>query len=277
MSISRPSIWCVAVTALVVMLLALLEGTARAAPADLDPAFGQNGRLRLDGDIARAVAQQPDGRILVAGQVGGSNTTKDGVVYRLNASGSPDATFGSGGASRLTAMDSGAYALALLPDGKMLAVGYTFSDGLVYRLDPDGSPDQTFGHGGTVALDSGGNERTYALALQPGDGKIIVAGESYSPNTGERDLVVYRLARSGMPDLSFGTGGSARIDGGASEVAEALAVQPDGKILVAGATEDDNNTDAVVYRLNGMACLTPRSGRAARSPSTRALSSSPRR
>ena len=102
-------------------------------------------------------------------------------------------------------MNSGAYGLALRPDGKILAVGYTSSDGLVYRLGLDGSPDQTFGQGGTVALDSGDNERTYALALQPGDGKILVAGETYSNGGAKKDLVVYRLTRGGEPDAGFGT------------------------------------------------------------------------
>lgn len=239
-----------AIATFAIAVLALSQGVAFGAPADLDPGFGLNGRLSLDSDLARAVALQPDGRILVAGQVGGNNVpNQDGVVYRLNANGSPDATFASGGPARLVAMDGGAYAVAPGPDGKVLAVGYTSSDGLVYRLNVDGSTDQTFGQGGTVPLDSGAVERTYALAVQPADGKIIVAGESFSPDTGKSDVVVYRLARGGTPDPSFGIGGTARIDAGASEIARALAVQPDGKILVAGSSADDSNLDAVVYRL----------------------------
>jgi uncharacterized delta-60 repeat protein len=257
MSLSMSLARRAAIATLAIVVPTLSQGVAFGAPADLDPGFGQDGRLSLDSDLARAVALQPDGRVLVAGQVGSNTADEDGVVYRLNASGSPDVTFASGGPARLDAMNSGAYALAPRPDGKILAVGFTSSDGLVYRLNPDGSTDQTFGQGGTVALDSGQFERTYALAVQPADGKILVAGRTFSSGAGSSDLVVYRLARGGTPDLSFGNLGTARIDGGGSEAAYALAVQPDGKILVAGATDDDNNSDAVVYRLDANGTLDP--------------------
>jgi uncharacterized delta-60 repeat protein len=238
----------VAIAGLAMALGALSAAAALAAPADLDPGFGQSGRLTLDSRIARALALQPDGRILVASEV--PSTTPgdtDGVVYRLNPSGSLDGRFAQFGAARLDGMNSGAYALALQPDGKVLAVGFTSSDGLVYRLSPVGALDQTFAGGGFVFLDSGHTERTYALALQPGDGKIVVAGETSA--SGTRDIVVYRLTPGGTLDPAF-AGGTVRIDGGGNETASAVAAQPDGKIVVAGAVEANNDTNGVVYRLN---------------------------
>jgi uncharacterized delta-60 repeat protein len=256
----------VAVVALVVALCASLGSAALAAPEDLEPGFGQNGRLTLDSDIARALALQPDGRILVAGEVA-TNTPShsDGVVHRLNASGSLDRTFGSGGAVRLGGIFSGGYALALQPDAKVLTVGFASDanapsgeDALVFRLDPGGLSDQTFGQGGSVALDSGGNERPYALALQPGDGKILVAGETYDRNTATSKPVVYRLTAGGKLDDGFGQSGTSRPDAGGSGAIYKLALQPDGRILAAGYTEANDNRNAVVYRLN--ADGTPDSG-----------------
>ena len=259
MSISTPLRRRGAIAALAVALPALSAGAALGAPADLDPGFGQNGRLTLDSDLARALALQPDGKILVASEVA-TNTpsVNDAVVYRLNAGGSLDGSFALGGAARVHGIFSGGYALALQPDGKILTVGFTSTDGIVFRLGAGGSSDQTFGQGGSIALDSGGNERAYALALQPGDGKILVAGETYAVNTATSNPVVYRLTPGGMLDGGFGQSGTSRVDVSGTGSAYAVAAQPDGKILVAGYNEVNDNTNAVVYRLN--AAGTPDTG-----------------
>jgi uncharacterized delta-60 repeat protein len=261
MSIAMPSARHAAIAAVAVVLLALPRGVALGAPADLDPGFGQNGRLTLDSDIARALALQPDGKILVAGEIAtGMGGARDGVVYRLTASGSLDGAFGLGGAVRLQGTSSAGYALALQPDGKALSVGETSNeDAIVFRLNGGGSDDLTFGQGGSVAIDSGGDERVYALALQPSDGKILVAGETISTPT--RTPVVYRLTPGGQLDESFGQAGTSRLDAGGSGTAFALARQADGKILAAGSIGANDNRNAVVYRLNGNGTPDPSFGK----------------
>jgi uncharacterized delta-60 repeat protein len=256
-----------AIAALVVALSTLAAGAAFAAPADLDPSFAQNGRRTLDSEIARALALQPDGKILVAGDAaGGTPNSEDGAVHRLDPAGSLDPSFATGGARRVISGGrlGGAYALALQPDRKILVAGYEQNsnndDGMVIRLDANGSTDDGFGQGGVV-LDSGGGERVYALALQP-DGKILVAGEAYSASSG--DVVVYRLSPSGALDAGFGQGGTLRIDSGTAESAYTLAVQPDGKILVAGYVSDSENQDAVVYRLDANGTLDSTFGQSGR-------------
>jgi uncharacterized delta-60 repeat protein len=264
MSLTKPVARRVAIATLAVALLALPAGVALAAPADLDPGFAQNGTLTLDdGALARALALQPDGKILVGGDVPTSTAAEPaGVVYRLNPSGALDQSFALGGAVRLQL--GGANALALQPDGKILATGYgsTNNDAIVYRLDPNGSPDQSFGQNGAFAIDSGGDERAFALALQP-DGKILVAGLTYSTTTAKTNPVVYRLNPGGTLDDDFGTGGTFRIDSAGSESAMALALAPDGKIVVAGATTANDNS-AVVYRLNANGTVDDGFGQAGR-------------
>ena len=125
-----------------------------------------------------------------------------------------------------------------------------------------GDIDPTFDQDGRVAIDSGGIEVARALALQP-DGKILVAGVTGAGLLGN-DAAVYRLNPNGSFDSSFDGDGSLAIDSGGVEFAAALALQPDGKILLAGATTVDNN--AVVYRLQGdpppptITSFTPTSG-----------------
>ena len=249
------------VLALTVTLLALAAGVALAAPADLDPGFGSGGRLTLDeSDQVRTVALQPDGKILVGGDVPtGGMPGHEGVVYRLNPSGSLDPTFASTGATRLT-LDPGAAALGLQPDGKILAAGQSQGNAVVYRLTAQGLPDGTFDEDGVVTIDSGGDEDVHALALQP-DGKILVAGETDAGGADGDDPVVYRLSPDGTPDGGFGSGGTSRIESSADEQTFALALQPDGRIVVAGFARVDGDADAVVRRLRANGTLDDSFGR----------------
>ena len=123
------------------------------------------------------------------------------------------------------------------------------------RLLPTGAPDPSFS-GGVVAFDATTLYDTgNAVALQS-DGKIVVAGVVSSGGNDSHGLVV-RFNADGSPDLGFGTGGHVQLDLNAAGAPKftalnAVAVQPDGGIVVAGRTEDGvttTNIDAVVARL----------------------------
>jgi uncharacterized delta-60 repeat protein len=233
-----------------IAIAALLAATLL-APADLDQGFGRNGRQTLDpSDLVRALALQPDGRILVGGDAPtGGMPDHEGVVYRLDPSGTHDPTFAP---PHLT-LEAGAAALGLQPDGRILAAGSSQGNAAVYRLTAQGIPDATFDDDGLVVIDSGDHENLLALALQP-NGKILVAGGLFSVADGG-DPVVYRLNRDGSLDSDFGDAGRARIEGSADGKAVALAVQADGKILVAGVSVSSGDGDAVVHRLNANGTL----------------------
>jgi uncharacterized delta-60 repeat protein len=221
------------------------------ARGDLDRTFDSDGIVLLDAaKVASAfdVAVQPDGKIVVAGRVG---YPSDGAVARLLPDGRPDSSFGndgvrtidSGGAESLTEVE-------LQSDGKIVVAGDTSlgDDGVVYRLKPgDGSLDGTFDQDGAVGLDSGGDESIAGLAIQP-DGKVVAAG--YTSTT--RSAAVYRLNPDGSPDTTFDGDGARGIQVGPSYTsAEALAVQPDGRILVAG----EGDHDAMAARLDAYGAL----------------------
>jgi len=105
-----------------------------------------------------------------------------------------------------------------------------------------GQLDSSFGDGGRVTLNPGGFEGAYSdVAIQP-DGKIVLAGFAFA-NPGETDIAVTRLNANGSPDQSFGNGGTTLLNYSVApprtqDIANAVALQPDGKIVVAGASDD---------------------------------------
>src|ERR1019366_994933 len=105
--------------------------------------------------------------------------------------------------------------------------------------------DPAFGSGGKTTIDFGGVDDAYASALQS-DGKLVVVG-SPSAGVSPHDFAIARLSTNGTLDPTFGAGGKAIINFGGDDIAQSVAIQPDGKILVAGET---GSTKGVIARLN---------------------------
>ncbi|MFF8861847.1 calcium-binding protein [Streptomyces sp. NPDC015139] len=211
-----------------------------------DTGFGADGTVTtplgpegLD-DQARGVAVQPDGKIVVVGSAW--RDYEDCcwfVVARYNPDGSPDRSFdGDGFVFTDFGRPEEAMDVAVRPDGRIVAAGYVGGRAAVARYNPDGSLDRSFDGDGMVttalspSLEEGGDLR--ALALQP-DGKIVVGGEV---GTTRFDFVVIRYNADGSLDTGFGGDGIERTDFGAYESVEGLAVQPDGRIVAAGHSDD---------------------------------------
>ena len=108
--------------------------------------------------------------------------------------------------------------------------------------------DPAFGTDGVVsaALDPG-YDGAYAMALQA-DGKVLITGPSGV--NGDLDALVARFNADGSMDTSFGTDGVATFDINGDDYTFAIAVQDDGKILLAGSTKTGSNTDMLVLRVN---------------------------
>ncbi len=155
--------------------------------------------------------------------------------------GSLDTTFGQGGKlTTLVTFVSGTNAIALQSDGKIVAAGYGFNgttyEFAVARYFTDGGVDTTFGMEGidTTRLRSGNSIAT-AVAIEP-NGKIVLAGRSSNNSSDStRQFALARYTANGFLDSTFGTNG---IDtfyiGSSDDEANAMVIQPDGKILVAG-------------------------------------------
>ncbi len=242
--------------------------TALSAEGDLDVGFNTPfGFVTYDGpgqdyDDGFGVALQSDGKIVVAGDTW-NGSDYDVLILRYNPDGTPDSTFGTGGAavySGAQGQDDYSYSVAVDPNGKILTAGYRWngndSDVLVLRYNPDGTPDSTFGTGGAAIYNSGAkkDDAGYAIVLQ-GDGKIVVSGDTW--NGTASDVLVLRYNGNGTLDSSFGTGGVVTYDTGAThdEASYAMAIQGDGKIVVAGDTWNGTDFDVLVLRFDSNGAL----------------------
>ena len=227
----------------------------------LDASFGTAGKTSINiagtADAANAVAIQSDGKIVLAGHAGvdGGSNGNIGIV-RLTASGSVDSTFGANGIVSSTLglgdVTREAFDLALQPDGRILITGEVQVSGvlnvLLARFTADGALDATFGTGGvtTTAVTSEG-DAAKAIALQA-DGKIVVAGRTAL--FGTSDFGLARYSAGGVLDPSFGTGGKVTIDFlSGNDGAEAVLVQPDGKIVAAGFARNGNSIGLGMVRV----------------------------
>ena len=156
----------------------------------------------------------------------------------LTDPGDLDPSFGPGGRV-LTDLGGGdgASALVVQPDGKVVAAGGSTVNFALARYHPDGSLDNSFGNAGVVLTDFGAPSRAQALLLQS-DTKLVAAGA-----TGDNhDFALARYHPDGSLDSSFGNGGLVVTDlGGGTDDAGAftLVVQPDGKLVVAGASTEN--------------------------------------
>ncbi len=182
-----------------------------------------------------------------------------GVTAALAASGALDTTFHGTGKYRLDIVAgqySYAKAVAVQSDGKIVTVGDTDPSTTnwniaVARFTGTGALDTTFSTTGKRVVDLGGIDQGMDLVIDPVTGKIIVAGQKCN-STGVCNVAVLRFNSNGKPDLSFnGTG--KRIDdfgGGDNGSYGGVALQPDGKIVVAGYMFNmaTNNYDFAVYR-----------------------------
>ena len=224
----------------------------------LDNSFGNSGTLLVQvgpaRSYARNIALQDDGKIVI-GAYTYDDVAADFAVVRLLADGTLDTSFGNDG---ITIADGGSHdivdAMVLLNDGKILLAGNNYTDFLAARFSTDGSLDMSFGVNGWAAIGfDSSDSQVKDVALQ-NDGKILLSGYSYNYSTGVNSMATARINADGTLDQTFGTGGKININSGNDEdYAVAIAVQPDGKIVMGGYTYVGNNPlryDFVAVRLN---------------------------
>jgi uncharacterized delta-60 repeat protein len=232
---------------LLVVVVLLFVGPARATPGTLDPTFGRDGKVTTEfgsSSVVVALALQPDGKIIAAG------SSEDKLALaRYGRTGSLDPSFGEDGkVTTALGARSWAGAVALQPDGKILAAGSTVDEAggyqfAVVRYRADGSLDPSFGAGGAVTTPFGpGVASASALVLTP-DGRIVAAGR------GNSDFALARYEPDGSLDPSFGTGGKVTTefdpDEASAEGVAEIVLQPDGKIVAAGTTDRGNDDFAL--------------------------------
>jgi uncharacterized delta-60 repeat protein len=244
----------------------------------LDTTFGTNGTAANDlgaNEIGYAMRIQPDGKIVVAGNICyDQSSTCDFLLMRYNSNGSLDTTFSTDG-SVITDFGGREYGgdIILQPDGKIVAIGTRelppdpntyYNDFALVRYNSDGSVDTSFGVNGLTIIDFGESETGYSGVLQP-DGKIIVGGGSLDmpftytsdPNL---DFILARYNSNGSLDESFGISGKVITDIAKMDYNQRVALQSDGKIVTVGLADhnfllaryNDNGSPDATFGTNGL-------------------------
>jgi uncharacterized delta-60 repeat protein len=223
----------------------------------LDTSFGSGGKLTTDvggaQDIAQNVVVQSNGAILVSGvlSLGSDPTLGHGGLARYDVNGAPDSSFGSAGRLTIPGVSLGD-SLAVQSDGRIVIAGSVPVSGTaqfaLMRLNASGSPDGSFGSNGLVTTGfTTQADFARAVAIQA-DGRIVVAGQS--SNRSNPDFAVARYAASGALDASFGAGGKMAIDFfGSFDGAESVAIQSDAKVVVGGFARNGTSTGYALVRI----------------------------
>ncbi len=218
------------------------------ADGSRDPTFGNNGQATIIlrwSHGAEAIALQADDKILVIGALLDPTNRPDFALLRYNSNGTIDSTFGNDGMAISDFGDSDTpEAMLVQPNGKILVVGYawsnypshTYATIAIIRYNTDGSLDSTFGNQGIANHDFGFPGQSNALALQA-DGNIVVAGRTYSQRVPYMRLITTRCNPDGSLDSNFAGNGKPVTAPGGEVWVTAAAIQPDGKIVVAGSGE----------------------------------------
>ena len=230
----------------------------------LDTSFDGDGKLTTEYggyfDAANSVALQADGKVLVAGEVGDDPGGEAIALARYTTNGVLDPAF-DGDGKVTTGNGSGhhlGYAV-VAAGGKILVTGWANNtrnqDFALARFLDNGSLDTGFATGGVALADfNGGDDMAVTMGVQT-DGKIVLAGRSLQG--GNSNFAVARLCPDGRLDNGtncgspgFGAGGKVMTDFGGNDSAEAILIQPDGRIVVSGSTRACPASDFAVARYN---------------------------
>jgi uncharacterized delta-60 repeat protein len=237
------------------------------AEGEVDDAYGTAGVARAKlGGFTRpsyrfaAVAAQSGGRVVAAGAGAEQNApSAKGVLARLNADGSLDPAFGTGGVVN-DALGGGTRSSIESVDvdsaGRIVVAGSRDDAFVVARFTPDGAPDASFGTAGVAQVAMPGFKAGAATTVRALSGGGVVAG-----GRADEQFALVRLRDDGSPDPAFGTDGATFDTPPASAGIETLEVLPDGRVLVGGAGDDINGRHQILGRFTADGHPDPAFGR----------------
>jgi uncharacterized delta-60 repeat protein len=214
----------------------------------LDNTFGVGGvaTIPTSGQIPTTMLLQPDNKILV------TTTTSGGVsrIYRLNADGSIDTSFGSSGSSLIASPDAGApiiFGINTSVDGKIILSGWLAGVGndraLISRYSANGTLDTAFGTNGFTFVGPGTDGNRAVSVDVVADGSLLISGNAEF--TSSNEVFLTQISSAGTVDTGFGVNGYVRYTGVSGSIFPVVTLQPDQRILFGYATDRVN-----IHRLN---------------------------
>lgn len=233
----------------------------------LDNTFNGTGKIlttfNLANCFAHSIALQSDGKIVAGGQ-NYNGAYYDFALVRYNSNGTLDNTFGVSGKKTFSVSVKDDYCneIAIQPNGRIVAAGITEKTAggyraiAVIRFLSNGSPDNSFGSSGIVITDPGADHDAGGLsvALQA-DNKIVVSGHDMNGNDLQGYFAVARYNSDGSADATFNGGSVVLTPVQYYDRGESVAIQNDGRIVVAGMVENYNgfefNSCVLRYLPNG--------------------------
>lgn len=231
---------------LAVLCVTLGGSVALGAAGEFDPSFNRVGFTRErvgQWSSGGGLAIHSSGEIVTAGGYSDSNTQNSGLVlWQHLANGTPDKTFGSNGvvyplSTNVVSTTGSVLALDSQERVVLLTIGRVAGGGeyFVYRFNRlDGSPDLSFSPTGRVSIRTGANiYGVVGLVIQPDD-KVLGVGGAVNQATGRWEFFLFRLQEDGELDSTFGDNGRVWTSIRGYDRATGVALQPDGKIVVAG-------------------------------------------
>jgi uncharacterized delta-60 repeat protein len=240
-------------------LTAMWANLAFAVSGDLDTTFNGDGRVMSDFTDrfagAEAVAIQSDGKVVVAGGNGNRGIAGDFALARYNTGGSLDTTFSANGkvTTGFTVGKDIAYGVAIQADGKMVAAGTAGGNGNKFalaRYNANGTLDTSFSGDGKVMTDfTPGLDGAAGVVIQA-DGKIVAAGTAYA-DCGCNKFALARYNANGTLDTTFGGNGKVTTYFGFGAHGDAVALQANGKLVVAGSSSELARFALARYRADG--------------------------
>jgi uncharacterized delta-60 repeat protein len=183
-----------------------------------------------DRNATWAIALQPDGKIVTAGRFSlNGSSLGDITMLRLTPTGAYDTSFAGTGRLYISspATNEGLFAVAVQPDGRIVAAGESGTDFLVMRLNSDGSPDTTFDTDGRVTTYMGAPSQANGLVIRP-NGKIMVAGLAGA------NFAAASYNADGSLDTSFSGDGKLTFQFGLNSRANSIATDSLGRVLLGG-------------------------------------------
>ncbi len=248
--------------------LETLEDRCLLSAGQLDPTFGVGGKVITDIQVPSnspaqsLVINQVNGKILVLGTSSAPRANPELAAARYNADGSLDNTFGRGGVALLGQFPNLA-AAAVDSHGRIVVAGNLQASNyyaIVGRFNTDGTADTGFGYGGRTGIQfTAFFDVATALAIDAQD-RVVVAGQAQVPANNYRSVMgVVRLNSDGTLDNSFDGDGRQTIDfsgvSGAYSTANAVAIDAQGCILLAGSTSQGSGGQVAVVRLTSTGAL----------------------